>query len=111
MNDNKRGNILSNITEDVSELLREECVSAGRAALYRNWFDSPDWCNWRYNHGDDQPDGPEEYALGNSQTKGTLKTVPDWASRKAVYEFFRDMVERDFETYMSDRKEDDNGDA
>lgn len=105
MDDKKRKNILSNISEDMEALLTEECVRLGKAALYKELFDTPDWCRWRY-HGE-TPETVEEYALGEY---GVLRKVPEWASKRGILDFFRDAVEHDYEQFMAEREHPEDDD-
>lgn len=96
----RRENVLANISEDVAVLLRERCVELGRAQLYKDVAHDPEWTSWQFNSKDDQPKSAEEYALGNASTSGTLAKVPDWASKKAVFDFLRPEFERDYDEYV-----------
>ena len=94
MDDDKRKNVMSNISEDVAKLLVEECVRLGKRKLYDQIFTEPDWCQWRYS--DIAPETVEEYALDG--VNGTLreKKMPDYASKAALVDFFRDELAEDF---------------
>lgn len=93
MDDEKRGNLLRNVSEDVAQLLVEECVKLGKRKLYDQLFDDVDWCQWRYS--DSAPESVEEYALDS--VNGTLKAkqMPDYASKSALVDFFRDELRED----------------
>lgn len=97
----RRENILSNISEDVASLLLERCVELGRKQLHKEVACDPEWTSWRYNSMDEQPMSVEEYVLGNSKDSGVLKNVPDWASKRAVFDFLRPEFEKDFEDYVN----------
>lgn len=104
-----RENVLANISEDVAVLLRERCVELGRAQLYKDVAHSPEWTSWRFNSKSDQPKSAEEYALGNASTSGALAKVPDWASKKAVFEFLRPEFERDYAEYIKANAKEGDG--
>lgn len=99
-----RENILANISEDVAKLLTSYCVKLGRRELMRKLADEPRWCGWDYTS--DQPKSAEEYALGNNNVrKGALKEVPNWASKRAVYDFLRKEFEEDYAEYIEYQKD------
>ena len=93
MDDDKRQNVMSNISEDVAKLLTEECVRLGKRKLYEELFCDAEWCQWRYS--DSTPETVEEYAL--DPAKGTImsRTIPDYASKIALVDFFRDELMED----------------
>ena len=93
MDDDKRKNVMSNISEDVAQLLTEECVRLGKRKLYDNLFDSVDWCQWRYSDG--APESVEEYALDSRDGTLKAKQMPDYASKAALVDFFRDELMED----------------
>lgn len=101
----RREHVLANISEDVAALLRERCVELGRLQLHKEVSEDPEWTSWRYNPNDEQPMSAEEYALGNSKGSGALKKVPNWASKKAVFDFLRPEFERDYDEYVEMMKE------
>lgn len=105
MDDSKRQNILDNITEDVSQLLREECVMLGKRALLGNVANEPRWSGWWYQS--ELPASAEEYALGTAEHRGAIirDKVPDWASMRAVFEFLREEFERDYSELLELKKE------
>ena len=109
MDDEKRVNILANISGDTAALLTEECAEEGRRVLFGRYCSSPNWCGWRYNSPERQPKSAEEYALDDED--GVIKNCPEWASKRALFEFFRAEIERDFEEYVNSRKGEDNADA
>lgn len=103
MDDEKRKSALGNVSEDVAQLLLEECVEIGRLKMYKEVFDEPRWSSWSY--ADEPPASVEEYALGDGEgTRGTLndRKLPDYASRLAVVDFFRAELTADFERCVRD---------
>lgn len=103
----RREHVLANISEDVAALLRERCEELGRAQLHNEVSDDPNWTNWRFRG--EQPKNAEEYALGNATTPGALKNVPDWASKKAVFDFLRPEFERDYAEYVKINSKEEDG--
>lgn len=95
MNDNRKENYLSNISEDTAKLLRDECAELGRKYLYKDLVETPGWAPWKYVNR--EPENAEEYAL--DPDKGVIRKVPEWASRRAIFDFFREELEKDFKEY------------
>ena len=95
MEDEKRKGVLSSISEDVAQLLTEECVALGKRKLYDQLFTAAEWCRWRYAHT--APETVEEFAT--DPDRGTLVAgrMPDYASKSALVDFFRTELEEDLE--------------
>ena len=111
MDDEKRANILANISEDMAELFDHEFLRLGREAFYNKAFEEPRWA-WMYTS--ERPDNAFDYAF--DMNKGTFKSrcMPNWASKKAVFDVFREEIERDYQTLLAEHadeaEEDDNAD-
>lgn len=93
MDDEKRVSVLSGISEDVAQLLVEECVKLGKRKLYDQIFDDVEWCKWRY--ADSAPETVEEYAIDPKSGTLTASRMPDYASKSALVDFFRDELADD----------------
>lgn len=93
MDDEKRGNLIRNVSEDVAQLLTEDCVRLGKRKLYDQLFDDVDWSQWRY--ADGAPESVEEYALDGRNGTLKAKQMPDYASKAALVDFFRDELTED----------------
>ena len=93
MDDDKRKNVMSNISQDVAKLLVEECVRLGKRELYEQLFDDVDWSQWRY--ADGAPESVEEYALDGRNGTLKAKQMPDYASKAALIDFFREELMED----------------
>lgn len=93
MDDEKRKNALSSISEDVARLLTEECVALGKRKMYDQLFDDVEWCRWRY--ADSAPETVEEFALDAKDGTLTASRMPDYASKAALVDFFRSELEED----------------
>ena len=93
MDNEKRGDVLSSISEDVAQLLVEECVKLGKRKLYEQLFTCAEWCSWRYN--DSAPETVAEYALDPDNGTLMMGKVPYYASKAALVDFFRTELEED----------------
>ena len=110
MDDEKRANILANISEDMAELFRHEFLRLGREAFYSKAFEEPRWA-WRYTG--ERPDDAFDYAFDRNNGAFKSSCMPNWASKKAVFDVFREEIERDYQTWLAehaDEEEDDNAD-
>lgn len=107
MDDDKRRDLMGSISKDVSQLLVEECVRLGKRKLYDRLFAEVDWCQWRYS--DSLPKTVEEYAL--DQVNGTLmaKQMPEYASKRALVDFFRDELTDDLAKFRKKRENEYDG--
>lgn len=93
MDDEKREGVLSSISEDVAQLLTEECIKLGKRKLYDRIFDDVEWCKWRY--ADSAPETVEEFAIDAKNGTMTASRMPDYASKSALVDFFRPELEED----------------
>lgn len=97
MTDNRKQNWLENISDDTAKLIRLECMELGKKYFYKNLVDTPEWSPWKY--VDREPENVEEYAL--DPDKGVIRKVPEWASKRAIFDFFSEELEKDFKEYRN----------
>lgn len=73
------------IVEDISAMLTEECVRLGKRRLYDAIAYPPEYVRWNYTS--ERPRDFDDYVMN-----GAMRTdaIPDWASKRAVLEFFRE---------------------
>lgn len=98
MDDEKRKNILANISEDMAELFKLEFLKLGREKFYDTAFSEPDW-SWRYTS--ERPEDAFDYAFNDSNGSFKSRCMPNWASKKALFDVFRDEIERDYQTWLA----------
>lgn len=106
MDDEKRVNILANISEDMAELFKYEFLKLGREKFYAGAFEKPEWVR-RYTS--ERPEDAFDYAF--NRTNGALKrnAMPNWASKKAVFDVFREEIERDYQTWLGEHPDETEG--
>lgn len=95
-----RENIIANVNEDVARLLEMDAAEEGRKLLYDRYFANPEWCRWRYS--DTKPESAEEYALDRPNGTIRVELLPPYVTQRAAFEYFRDLVELDFERLTED---------
>lgn len=107
MDDEKRKNILDNISEDMAELFKLEFLRLGREKFYSEAFDEPEWSSWRY--ATERPTDAFDYAFNRPNGAFKSHLMPSWASQKAVFDVFSEEIMRDYQTWLAAHPDETEG--